>query len=381
MGLEDQFSAHSSTAQHHLHDSNQEAQHQDWLEWIRIEARQRLLSFCFIFDVLQSIYQQQNRSKAHHLEGNVEVHVPCADDLWDAEDATQWKLLQRTISTQTFPLRVVELDYTGQYTVSRSFLSQVLSVCSLASQFPSRDAQYFTNYNASDPPHSVLNLRGIFPNFPMAHAFLSLHYTPLYDLLAVAGDTWVFARKITPPSAFPEAQRRLKEWSSSLAAAVATQYACEYLRMALSTPYTPSTDDQVQSYTGNSFCISDYWPLYTSALICWAFGHHRQPYPSVSRSSSATAINTAELDADSPDTPVASEDTVKAFTYINGMLNFASAEEMVANKAGVRGETAGVIDSVRLRLEQIGIGNKCMTIVDAVGVLNKLNASGRSKFF
>jgi hypothetical protein len=374
----DQFTSHPSTPQHRVHNPSL---HQEWLDWIDSEARNRLLCFCFVFDVYQSLLQEQSRSKAHLEERNPRMYLPCADNLWSATEAQQWKLQQNDYTLQVHPLALIEQDLSGQYVVSRSIFSKVIHICSLATRLPERENRYPIDYHQDNLPNSVTNLTNIFPTSQLVHSFLSIYYTPLHDLLAIAGDTWVFARKIPQPAAFHAAQSRLKIWSSTPAAAAATHHACNYLSSALSQPYAPFSASQIQSFAGEPFCISDYWSLYTSALICWAFGHHRQQsFPSVSRSSSTTAINTSEMDIDSPNTPVVDEDRVKALTYVNGMLEL-NIEELLTHRASMRGDTAGVIDSVRLRLEQIGVGGKCMTIVDAIDVLKKLNAGGRARFF
>lgn len=376
--LLDGYTSHPSTPQQRLPTQDPR---REWMEWTECESRRRLLCFCFVFDVYQSIFQEQSRSKAHLEERNSHMYLPCADNLWSAADSAQWKLQQNGKSLQGHSLDLIEQDLSGQYSISRTYFSQVIHICSLAAQLPPRQDRYPNDYHPGDLPPAVSNLSNIFPNSSLVHSFLSLHYTPLHDLLAIAGDTWVFARKITPPAAFHAAQSRLKTWSSTLAAAAATSHACQFLANALSQPYTPSNANQVQSFNGDPLCISNYWALYTCALICWAFGHHRQQsYPSVSRSSSATAINTAEMEVDSPDTPVVDEDRLKALTYINGMMAL-DTDDLLTSKAHMRGDTAGVIDSVRLRLEQIGVGDRCMTLVDATSVLKKLNAGGRARFF
>ena len=85
------------------------------------------------------------------------------------------------------------------------------------------------------------------------------------------------------------------------------------------------------------------------------------------------------MEVDSPETPV-DEGRLKALTYINGMLDL-SIEELITSKANMRGDTSGVIDVVRGRLELEGIGGKCMTIVDAIQVLTRIKDGGRARFF
>jgi hypothetical protein len=350
------------------------------MQWVETEARQRLLNSCFMFDVHQSIYHEQNRSKAHVDESNSLLFLPCPENLWNASCASEWQAQQTDYTVQ--PLHILEQDLSLQYLANISPFARTLFTCSLARQLPAReDLTYPNDYLPGSMHHTVANLRNLFPDSPLAHTYLALHHTPLHDLLAIAGDTWVFARKVTPPSAFHSAQARLKIWSTSLAAAAATQHACQLLSIAFSQPYSSADEGQPGS---RIFDISDYWGLYTSALICWAFGHKYQSAGSgsssaVSRSSSSTAINTSSMDIDSPQTPT-DEGKLKALTYVNNMLEL-STEDLLTSKATMRGETSGVVDVVRARLEREGAGGKCMSLVDAVLVLTRIKEGGRARFF
>jgi hypothetical protein len=199
---------------------------------------------------------------------------------------------------------------------------------------------------------------------------LALHYTPLYDLLAIAGDTWVFAQKITPPSKFHSAQSRLKTWSSSLAAAAATQHACRILSSTLSQPANGTAG------------ISDYWSLYVAALICWAFGNRYQTSGggsgTLSRNNSSTAINDS-MECDDPPIHSIDDASLRAVTYANRMLELG-VEDLLTSKPSMRGDTSGVIDAVRTRLEIDGTGSKSSLLVDAIIVLGRIR-EGKGKWF
>jgi hypothetical protein len=85
------------------------------------------------------------------------------------------------------------------------------------------------------------------------------------------------------------------------------------------------------------------------------------------------------MDIDSPQTPT-DEGRLKALTYVNGMLEL-STEELLTSKACMRGDTSGVIDLVRARLERENAGRKCALLVDAVLVLTRIKEGGRARFF
>lgn len=374
--LLDHFSPHPSTPQHIQHPDLQS----EWMHWIEAEARQRLLCSCFMYDVHQSIYHEQSRSKADLEEYSQLLYLPCPEPLWNASCASEWQAQRADYAVQ--PLHIIERDLSLHGTVNRSIFTQSLIVCSLATRLPTRDDPTYPNdYLPESMDPTIITLRSLFPDSLLVQAYLALHHTPLHDLLAIAGDTWVFARKITPPSAFHSAQSRLKTWSSSLAAAAATQYACQHLSTVLSQPLTPTSSDNVQSYGPQ--CITDYWALYVCTLICWAFGHRYQysggSSGSTSRSSSSTAIDTSGMELDSPQTPV-DEGRLKALTYIRGMLELGT-EDLLTSKASMRGDTGGVIDAVRARLELDNLGGKSSMLVDAMLVLTRLKEGGRARFF
>jgi hypothetical protein len=352
--------------------------HSDWYQWIDNEARQRLLAACFMFDIHQSIYHEQARSKARRDDSNNELSLPCPESLWSANNATEWRAQESDYSSQL--LHMVEQEISPQGVLDTSPFTQTLLVCSFAARLPKReDLTYPNDFLPNAPDINIENLMNLFPTSPLAHVYLALHHPPLHDLLAIAGDTWVFSQKITPPSAFHAAQSRLRTWSSSLAAAQATNHACRILSSALSTgygnaPYSPT----FEGLKTGTLCICDYWSLYVSALICWAFGNRYQTaITTISRSNSSSAIGTMDIDDNS--TPV-DDSRPKALNYVDSMLGL-SVEELLTSKASFKGDTAGVVDAVRQRLEIESVGNRSSLLVDAIGVLNKIRVGGKGKWF
>lgn len=215
-----------------------------------------------------------------------------------------------------------------------------------------------------------------FSRSPLASAYFALYYTPLYELLSVAGDTWVFGQKVPSPVTFHSAQAHVKSWCSSPSAAQATHYACRIISDSLSQPFGVTRDNRSGGTTG----ISDYWSLYIAALVTWAFHHKCQTScgsgnGTLSRSNSSTALGPVDVDA-----PISDDARVKALNYANGMLAL-NVEDLIGNKANFKSETLSVIDAVRHRLEIESVGNKCGLLVDAIGVLKKLSQGRRGKWF
>lgn len=353
-------------------ETHQNLDEHSWHEWLENETRQRLLSACFMFDVHQSMYHQQCRFKAPTDKSRFLICLPAQDELWNVENASEWSAHRSEDQFQ--PLRLVELS--TQAILNSSSFTQSLLVCWLVSDLPPREDSTYPNDFLPHSVHPAIeNFMTHFPNSLQAHTYLALYHTPLHDLLAIAGDTWVFAQKITPPSAFHTAQARLKIWSTSLAAAQATHHACQILSKLLTQSWTSSADDR----SNTMHCISDYWSIYVSALICWAFGHRYQNSGgmgggTLSRSNSSTAIGAMDVEES------IFSDTAqhKAVKYANDILEL-DIEQLLTSKATVKCDTTGVIEAVRQRLELQSVGNKSGLLVDAVTVLTKIKEGGRTK--
>ncbi|KAE9378029.1 hypothetical protein N431DRAFT_171451 [Stipitochalara longipes BDJ] len=349
-------------------------EHSSWRQWLNDETRRRLLSACFMFDVHQAMYHQQPRFKAPADESKIFVCLPAQDHVWNARNASEWMQFD---DHHTQPLRLVEQDLSTRAIFNTSSFTQSLMICWLASDLPLRENSTHLKDLLPQMHPAVEKLTDIFPNSPQVHTYLAIYYTPLYDLLAIAGDTWVFAQKITPPSAFHDAQFRLKTWSTSLAAAQATHHACRVLSTALNQPWISFPGDRAYG----PHCISDYWSIYVSALICWAFGHRYQNSGNansgaLSRSNSSTAIGAMDVD----EAAISESAHLKAVKYANDILELG-VEELLTSKAAVKCDTTGVIDAVRQRLEVESVGNRSSLLVDAVTVLTKIKDRGRRKWF
>jgi len=354
--------------------NNQVHQRQDmqseWLQWIDNEARQRLLSACFVLDVHQSIYHQQPRSKASRIDPG-HFSLPCSESLWDASTPSEWRAQQSQSDYAPQQLQLVEQDPSAQNPSSGTPFSQALLVSFFATRLPTREDSVYLNDRQLVHP-GVENLMTLFPTSPLAQTYLALNYTPLHDLLAIAGDTWIFGKKITPPSAFSQASNRLKTWSSSIAAAQATLHACRVLSLHLTCQPNGTTE-----------CITNYWSIYVSVLICWAFGHRYQISAvgsgTISRNNSSGALNAMNDDA-SP-TQSTEDARLKALTYVEGMLALGVEDLLTNHTASLKGDTWGVIAAVRQRLEVESMGGACSMLVDCIGVLSKISKSGKGKWF
>ncbi|ATZ48956.1 hypothetical protein BCIN_04g01650 [Botrytis cinerea B05.10] len=338
----------------------------NWLLWVDTESRQRLLCLCFIFDIQQAMYHQQKRARPY-MDSST-LYTPCSEVLWDSTNAADWAT-NTTGSNIGQPLNVMQHQHTQENRVEPSYFAQSLNICFLTSQLPGHvdpNHHYPNDHQIHNIYPTILELVTLSPGSSMAYTHIALYHTPLSDLLAVSGDTWIFSQKITNQIHFREAQSRLRTWSSSLAAATATHYACRILLSEFSAPYIPSSNNNTAQHSPD---LSHYWSLNIAALICWAFGHR------VSGNSGAFTA----LDFDT--SPEASGDVrLDALMYLSSMVELDN-KDLLTSKATLRRKTSCVIDAVRARLEIDSVGGHCMSLVDSICVLKRLNESGRGKWF
>ncbi|PQE27546.1 c2h2 finger domain-containing protein [Rutstroemia sp. NJR-2017a BBW] len=355
-------------------DTTQDAE-SEWLQWVDTESRRRLLCFCFIFDIHQAMCHQQSRAKSYSDAINTILYVPCPEFMWEATSAADWGA-NRHGNHSNQPLQLAQ-QYIPQENLSElSYFTQTLHICALVSQLPNHDdPNDAKNTQSHDVQLQIRTLQTLFPASPTLCTYLALYHTPLHDLLAVTGDTWVFSSKLKHPSLFREAQMRLRIWSSSPAAATAVHYACRFLEFALSNPQRASTDAR---NVVDHLDLSHYWSLYVTALICWAFGH-RVGENTIARFHNDLRPVTDTV-IDNPSHEASEKTRLKALVYAKSMLRLDKAD-LLSNKAMMRAQSLYVVDAVRARLQFESVGDHCMMLVDCIGVLKRLREKGRGKLF
>ena len=330
----------------------------EWTRWIYSEERRRLFNACYTLDIRQAICHGQNRTKVLSDGASSLLLLPCQDIVWTAPNAEEWQIQTQKLGQDIQPLPLIQTDPPLKDILGQCAFVQSLLLSNHIIQIPA----------LAQPNHpQIAIVQAAFPDSLLAHTYLAIHNTPLHDLLAVAGDTWVFAQKLTPPSAFRAAQVRLGTWSSSLAAVSATQHACKILSLTFSQNEKATTS------------IFDYWGLYIAALICWAYGHHSQKG---SESENSLRIISALNINNSTDFieffPESSDDTSqRVLTFANTMLKLLTFGPFSTSKIFVKLETSSVIEAVRKRLEIDCVGNKSSLLVDACTVLAKVQEGGR----
>ena len=326
----------------------------EWTRWIDLEERRRLFNACYAFDILQATCYGQKRTKVLNDEASSLLLLPCPDIVWTAPNAEEWQIQTQKLGQAIQTLPRIETESPLNDILAQSAFIQSLLLSNHITQIPA----------LAGPHHpQIAIVQAAFPDSLLAHTYLAIHYTPLHDLLAVAGDAWLLAQT----SAFHAAQVRLGAWSSSLAAVYATQHACKILSL---------TFTQNKKATKSIF---DYWGLYIATLICWAYGHHSQKGSESENSFGIiSALNINNITDSIEFFPEPSDDTSqRVLTFANNMLKLSTVGAFSNSRSFVNSETSSVIEAVRRRLEIDCVGNKSALLIDAFTVLGKIQEVGR----
>ncbi len=334
-----------------------------WQHWIDTESRRRLFAACFFSDGHAAIYQQQRRTQ--DTDGALE-QIPLlgrSTKLWEASTAEEWVTVLAADPGALQPDHIPPLEHLTQDDVlRRPPIDRMLILSVLAQRLPRRQrapslsphtspspemdphmqyvgSQFNPDQQQQQPFHlypahhhsqadypldAEERINTLFPACPIANTYLALHHTPLRDLLAVGGDSWVFSQKVLPATSFVEHQKRLRLWVTSTASPAsgitsspnhgnnhnyhpnshnhpnnsntsstnnitaptstnmtggdvikATIYAARAILAFLDRELCqPQPQHQQGGATAAwSADMSDYWAMYVCALVVWAFCH------------------------------------------------------------------------------------------------------------
>ncbi|KLP06041.1 Uncharacterized protein LW94_1880 [Fusarium fujikuroi] len=270
----------------HHHESPSGSSPQDqsvWKIWVAAETQRRLLAACFLLDVHSSRYHQRPYVSAIGLDYTAPDTLPIpltatTTKSWEAHDPQTWTRLRarkdlRTISS----INMSTLSATDVASLPAFDAAILLAAYSLFISCRQNPAHVGVMDGALNFESERMLMLRVFPDSAAASTYLALHYTPLYYLLSVSGQSWVFNKKVTDFNIFAEHQRLLGEWCKSSTAAIATVFAARALSIFLN---LKASSDQGEDRKGKSNeqqvvhwkDISDYWGVYVCSLICWAFG-------------------------------------------------------------------------------------------------------------
>lgn len=386
---------------------------QQWRAWLEAEGRRRLSAACFIVDNHASIFHQQPPAR-DDIDASTIPMTAYSDALWEATSADQWAATLKADPAagrpQTLPrLDALSPDEVAQYTA----FDQALILNAAALSLPRRHNPRSPTAQGDDQiepddlrtPTTASYAQTIRADERLAHLFshcitgsdadvyVALSHTPLHDLLAVSGDSWVFSQKVLGRPTFIEHQKRLKAWAEGRGSTVSPTQQLQQQ----SSPTSPTTASlagmsasratvhAARALVGylehgiDAASLSDYWGMYVCALIIWAFGHR-----AAGKSSSSSSSSTGGGVSGSPTTTKGSVATRMSEDETIGWLRIVAQQgqpEHVARVRGRREASAAVVSLARRRLEADCVSGRSLLYMDAVSVLKKLDQEANVRRF
>ncbi|KAH7030750.1 uncharacterized protein B0I36DRAFT_348939 [Microdochium trichocladiopsis] len=375
---------------------------QRWQQWADAEARRRLHAACFLLDVNTSVLYEQPLLKPITPTSPPIPLTAQTCQQWAASTADSWELA--TVSVDS--------------TMPRGFSPCVDSVT--ADQLAAAPALDIAVYLAgevlrvlprggreelSQPAYADLGASGelqrLFSWSPMASTYTALSYTPLHDLLAVSGDSWIFATKVLTTEQYHKHKTRLQLWCQSRQAWTAAKFAakalCSLLALSNDDTHTATshavkhshvinnnvylnntsaiTEDSHQTsqrLSGQSprlartfegvvnYKISDYWATYACALICWAVCHEAE------RTAMTTSVSSHARTTQGPTNALSPVDEQQPQKWLRQAAKASPDDLLCLPSAGV---ASSIVALARLRLQNEAIGGTNGLLNDALDVL------------
>ncbi|RYO78535.1 hypothetical protein DL762_008658 [Monosporascus cannonballus] len=343
-----------------------------WDRWIEAESLRRLFAGCFILDVHTSVYHEQPLIPQFSTPTPPIPLIQVSDGLWSATTSESWESRK---PYKTRPATLDQVTLTPEAVADAPPMDRATFAASELLRLPKRVDAQSLDLSVEVDRSSVERIRKLFPDSPVPNTYLALYYTPLHDLLAVSGDSWLFTQKVLPAENFQQHQKRLKLWSGSQHASTAAGFAARALLYFLdtaneTTDVTNTYDDDADEEDGDIYgqrCndISDYWSLYVCALICWAITHHATRRAATAGGGTGSA--SPSRNANSPGGGAGRGHSVVGWLRMVGSLGPGEVPDVRD-----RTEAAGVVGMARRRLEYEAAGSKSRLLVDALGVLKRL---------
>lgn len=396
-------------------DAVAESLEQRWRRWTDIEARRRLQTGCFLLDVNTALLYEQTLLKpitatSPPIPLTVQTSQP-----WNASTASSWELavslsdanMPLAFSPMVDTLTPERLSSAPPLDIAVYLAAEVLRILPVGNRAKLNSLGH-TNLAASE------YLQRLFSWSPMASTYTALSCTPLHDLLAVSGDSWIFAIKVLTTEQFREHQTRLKDWCKSRQALCAAKFAakalCSFLALedeAVASDITVNATNDIVSYNVGcpgkvpkqgaqhqrhspqlgfkrpmeqaqcditfaraiNYKISDYWAAYVCALVCWAVCRQAELLSTTSRSG---YTNMSAVQHSLP-----GRDKWQPQDWLRQAAR-ASPDELLCLPS--EGIASGIVGLARARLQYEAVGGTSGLLNDALDVLSKLQERGSAAF-
>jgi hypothetical protein len=300
-----------------------------WTEWIEQHSRERLLTACYILDSWQALLFGR-RTHIANASAGLDLCVSVQHSLWDASDPAHWAQSVRAHNVATTTVNQLLENIGSNINVAcDSFQSALVLACYAASTTAQVSGPTGTYATATHPVfdhahHHELSktLASHQPIQIMCLAIRLISLSPLRALVATAGESWFFSRKLAnnaleAAEEFHQLKRQLREWTDDCGGACVAS-AAPGASAAAAAPPSPfltavglSLDIVLQAVTAPEPHITlSFGPemaLYIASLALWAATFAGLTRPRASNPAFLADAGIAEWE------PLRAENLVKSF--------------------------------------------------------------------
>jgi hypothetical protein len=242
-----------------------------WNEWVEAQSYERLLSAAYVLDSYHALLLV--RSSHATAQSGLELYLPTANSIWEAQSARRWAQLLRSAPTRTMSVFQVleEIECNPGFRLD-SFQSAVI-VASYAA---------YTSHHSQDPyaiplfdiaNHEVLG-RALCDHtcIRIMHQTVRLiACTPLRALIATSGESWFFSKRLANEAhiaaeEFKYLKFNVRNWtmpsdlSSQSRYAISITSALEIIKIAMTAADRPHA----------TLAFGPELGLYFASLVMWA---------------------------------------------------------------------------------------------------------------
>lgn len=324
-------------------------------------SKQRLLAACFILDSQHATLFGRPRTSCYTGPG-MELPFPMSQVSWDGQRRSQQRLESHS--------RVCEaidggnMDGPAQQRPYDVFQSMLMIACLTDS--PSDSEGFYP----SDPGKDLLPVVGTMQQSAQIklayNTFMLCKHTPTRELLAVAGETWVMAEKLSNQADFVASQVKARNWAS------AAGYPDDFHATGLDDEQQPPVLRAVRHALRiielhmndpNTGLLFQEWSVYLAAVVIWAYA-----YVSSSAISGKSLQQRPRLSIPDPAQPNLSslevEQTVKTVVAHAGSARIDQEEAM------------RIILWAKAAIEKVDLPHNCGLTNGALDVIGKLVMRG-----
>lgn len=253
------------------------------------QCRRRLLEAYYMFDQQHSLLFGRHRSDAFFGDGS-DLPFPEAQSIWDRNSSTH------SGTGKIDHWLVQDLDADPVKSHSHDVFQ---SMHHIGSFFDSRKDVALDLGSGTEDTMITPPLLQRSPKMELAyHTFMLCDNTPVRDLLAVAGESWVMSEKMSSPAQYSAAQAASQEWALGRTADSSMGIWLQDSRSQVHRAFTHALKIlELHRSNPKTGLLFQEWSIYLASLVIWARAYV------LSTESSRSAAPTAN-------TPLASLDTI-----------------------------------------------------------------------